>query len=468
MRTDGAWYGAIGVQGWREGQLWTLYAEPGVAYFNKPPLVLWLHGLSLHVFGLGAWQARLPSVLAAALCVIATVGVCRAGGGRGGVGGVTRHGAVSVGVVLALTIEFFRRTREISLDLWQAAFLMLAVWAVAKALASVGRSKMANGWMEGWGGGGWMLLAGVPLGLALMSKPFMGLIAVVLIAVWLAWARSGRLIAWLVGTVGVAALVAGPWHVMMVIEHGEVFTSQYLGAEIVSRATGSFTAGSPWAKPWWFYLEQIGSSYWPWLVGAVLACVCWMRGKRLTHSGQVERWALVWVVGWLVVLSVFPDRRDRYALPVWPGLGVLAGLWIARWPWGWVRRVERWVLSWGWGVLVVGAVVFAALPVRVQKPINPQWPAAIEWLQTEQPEDLWVAGRQTGRMARLYLELGEWPRASHDRWNQPVGSPGMGAMILYHVPDGVVPGANERAVFTSGNLLLTRLETGAWTPRWPE
>ena len=71
MRTDGAWYGAIGVQAWRTGELWTLQAEPGTPYFNKPPLVFWIHGLVLHTLGVGAWQARLPrpSILGSRPCL---------------------------------------------------------------------------------------------------------------------------------------------------------------------------------------------------------------------------------------------------------------------------------------------------------------------------------------------------------------------------------------------------------------
>ncbi len=456
MRTDGAWYGAIAVQGWRSGELWTLHAEPGTAYFNKPPLALWIHGLVLAVFGVGPWQARLPSVLAAGLCVVSAVGLCRARSGEGG-WGLTRHGAASVGVVLALTIEFFRRTREISLDLWQAAFLMLAAWAVARGLASQR--------------GRWVVLAGAAVGLALLCKPFMAMAGLGLLTVWVVWEggwqgcwKRGL---WCLGSLAAAIAVAAPWHVGMMIEHGDAFTAQYFGAEVGARASGEFTANSAWAKPWWFYFEQIATSYWPWLVAVVLACVSWARGQRLSRSGAIERWALVWVVGWLVVLTVFPDRRDRYALPVWPGLAVFGGMWIARWPWGWLRSVQRWLLCWGWAVVAAGAVVFSLLPVQVQRPVNPQWPEAIAWLEAERPEELWVAGRQTGRMARLYLELGEWPRATHDRWNQPTSSPTVGAVILYHTPDGVVPGANEREVFRSGNLLMMRLEAEPWKPAWP-
>lgn len=449
MRTDGAWYGAIGVQAWRTGDLWTLNAESGVAYFNKPPLGFWIHGLVLHVFGLGPLQARLPSVFAAALCVVATVGMCRVKTGWG----LSRHGAATVGVVLAFTLEFFRRTREISLDMWQAAFMLMAAWAVMHGVVN-NKNR-------------WILLSGVPIGLALLTKPFIGFLALVLMAIWMLWIGRGRATRWLLGAVAIAMVVAGPWHIGMWMEHQDVYASQYIKAEVADRAMGKLTASPDLSKPWWFYLEAIPFEYWPWVVFMILACVSWIRGERLTRGGGIERWAVVWVVGWLIVLSLFPDRRDRYAIPVWPGLAVLAGVWLARWPWEWLRPVQRWFLSWGWLTVAVGSVIFAMLPIQVQKPIDPQWPPVLAWLEENQPESLWVAGRQTERMARLYLETGQWPLATHNRWGEQIAWPEPGAVILYHTPEGVVPGTSERVLMLSGNLQLTELLEGEWDPSWP-
>ena len=118
FRGDAGWYSAIGLQAWRTGSLWTLYGEPGQPYFNKPPLAFWIHGLALHTLGPELWVARLPSILAATVCVLFTVAIVRHLAGR--------RAALLSGCVLALSLEFFRRTREISLDMWQAVFLLMA------------------------------------------------------------------------------------------------------------------------------------------------------------------------------------------------------------------------------------------------------------------------------------------------------------------------------------------------------
>ena len=448
MRGDGSWYGAIGVQAWRSGSLWTLFAEPGVEYFNKPPLILWVHGLMLHVFGVGPVQARLPTVLAASVCVVATVGLCRVGARHGWA--LSRHASTGVGVVLALSIEFFRRTREISMDMWQAAFMLLCVWMVMQGVGS------RRGWL--------IMLAGVPVGLALLTKPFMALLALILLGVWMVWIGRWRMVGWLVGAVVVAGLVAAPWHVGMVLEHGDEFVRQYFGAEILDRAEGKRSDAKH--VRWWYYFEKIALNNWPWVVFVLLGLVSWGRGERLTRAGVLERWAVVWAVGWLIALTLFPDRRDRYGLPIWPAMAVLAGAWLGRWPWGWLRRVQRQFLSRWWVAFAGIALVFALLPIRVQEPVHPQWPATLAWLDEEQPAALWTVTRQTHRMARLYLERGQWPEPTHNRWNEQVGQPQPGAVLMYDTNAGVVPGVNERVVFEAGDLVFTTLVEGEWSPRW--
>ena len=336
QRTDGAWFGAIAVQAWRTGELWTLQGPPGQPYFNKPPLAFWLHGLALHAFGPGPLSARLPSVLAACTGLVAGVWTVRMLAGR--------RAALLSGVALALTAEYFRRTREISPDLWQTAFIMLAVALLVRAIHRRGSRPRADALDAG--------AAGASLGAALLTKPFVALTAVPLLAAWLAWdARrpvdprrrvdARRALALVLVASGVALAVALPWHLSMVVSHGREFTSQYLGAEVVDRAAGRLTASPIWATPWWFYLHQIGVAYWPWLACVAIAIAARTRRARLTGRGSVERWAVVWAVGWLLLLSIFPDRRDRYALVVWPALSVLAGLGLAHAPWGWLRYGVR-------------------------------------------------------------------------------------------------------------------------------
>ena len=88
LATDTAWYTAIAWQAWSDaldGKWWALWTLRGVAdqhYFNKPPLAFWLNGLPLIATGPTVAGARLGSVLACVLCVLATARLGRLLAGR--------------------------------------------------------------------------------------------------------------------------------------------------------------------------------------------------------------------------------------------------------------------------------------------------------------------------------------------------------------------------------------------------
>ncbi len=289
-----------------------------------------------------------------------------------------------------------------------------------------------------------------------------------LLAGWFAWAGRRREIraTILVGLIALA--VAAPWHVSMVMIHGQEFTRQFVGAEIGDRVMAQMAAGEGGNEPWWFYLAQIGTSYWPWLAVVAMAAVAMARGRHSSPAGRAERLAILWTVGWLIVLSAFPDRRDRYALPMYPSLALLVGPWIAaalaeKGP-GLLRRI---------GVIGAAAgLVLAFLPIRLQRPVDPQWPALFDWLDARraagEAAELWQGALGVERGARLYIRYGQWPRTTRNRLGEFVidreSQPPPGAWIIYHARDGLAPGANESTLFESGHVKVTRLGDGGWSP----
>lgn len=466
FRTDTAWYAAIALQAARTGSWWTLYAEPGEPYFNKPPLVFWLHAPLLWAAGPRLWTARLPTVLAAAGCVALTAMISRLG--------LSRAASACAGCVLALTLEFFRRTREISLDMWQALFLLAAVWLAARGLLAGGRR----------GGVGMILLAGVPLGLALMCKPIQALLGAVALGAWWLVASTIRRgaarepigdppAAGLIGLllacmVLLAFAVATPWHLSMVMLHGDAFVARAFGAEIASRARGDLSNLAVRPQPWWFYLGQVGETYWPWLV-AVGACA-WLAARRRLglnrRAHAIVLLGVIWAALWLVALSAFPDRRDRYALVVWPGLAVVcAGLLdsVAMQPWK--ARVST-GLRWTPAAAALIGLGLALAPLTVSRPIDPQWPALFAWLRSAGSAEVYRGGITGNASARLYLEFGRWPIPARpsDLSNENGAVPPKGSLLLYHRRGGRAPGPGEEVLFQQGDLTVTRLSGDGWHP----
>jgi 4-amino-4-deoxy-L-arabinose transferase-like glycosyltransferase len=466
FRGDAGWYSAIGLQAWRAGELWTLYGEPGVPYFNKPPLAFWIHGLVLHLLGPHIWAARLPTVVAALGCVLITVAIGRELGGR-------RAGMFS-GIVLALTLEFFRRTREVSLDMWQALFLIAALWCVVRTAAGESSAAEQRGRVARW-----FVCAGLMVGLALLTKPLVALLFFPIIAAWLAWVRRPRLAAWLGLAVIAALLVSTPWHLSMVQLHGEDFVGHYFGTEVAKRAAGRLLAGHDRPPEWWFYFRKLATLYWPWLVptaaGVVLAVArafqpAQRQAESLPHRSQsLQRLALVWVAPWLLFLTVYPDRRDRYAIVLYPALAWLAGSWLTAVRWSQWRWTERALLR-GLGPFAATVALAVALaPVQIQKPPERHWQELLAWMHAQPggAPELWQGGVEGWQSARLYLEFRAWPRTTRDRRGELIANPPPGAMLLYHRRGGWAPGDNEHETFrtTGGDLWITRLGPGGWRPR---
>lgn len=446
FRTDTARYAAVGLQAWRDPHcFWVPHLHPTMPYFNKPPLVFWIHGAWLRLCGVHLAVARLPSILAALGCVLLTVAITRQ------LLGPTM--ATTAGSVLALTYEFFRRTREISLDMWQLLFMLLAVWLAVLATRSQRRR--------------YLVLAGVPLGLALLCKPLMALLVLPILALW--WAAPaarltdparGGLYPALPATLLVALLVAAPWHVAMAATYGREFTAQYFGAEILARVRGQIHAAGPA-----YYLRELSRTGWPWLPIFLFGLIARRTRRTAAHHRTGFRLAALWLAVWFVALTAFPDKRPRYALPLYPMAAVITAYGLHHLPW---RRLRAWqhrggiVLA---ALAVVLALLAAVLPLQVQAPPDPHFAALLNWTHSHGAAPLYSAALETNDEGYFYLRTGSWPLPTRTRHGRRVSDLPAGAYLIYRRGlFEVQPGPNETTVFQSGPLLVTRLGAGGWQP----
>lgn len=452
MRGDSAWYAAIAVQSWRTGSLWTLFEGPGRPYFNKPPLVFWIQGLWMSIAGVGAWQARAATIAAAVIAVTATSMIARHLAGR--------RVAMLSGSLLAVGIEFFRRTREISLDMWALAFMLLAALAMIRIAGTWRRDRP------------WLMVAGAAVGAALLVKPLVALAVPILMAAFLAWdSRRGvtraigpwRSAAIAASVAAIAVIIAAPWYVSMIRIHGEAFVAQHFGREIADRAAGQPVGGQSQAQPVWFYAINAASSWTFWIAaGSVALAVALEKGAGRwldPARSSLRRFGLVWAAGWFILLTAFPDRRDRYALPIHAGLALAAGSVVG----GRSRSVAR-AMRWAPGVAAAGACALALLPVRLQRPVNEQWPALFRWLDEGAIDRAWDGSFSGAPAARLYLQTGSWPITTRDPTGRLIAQPPVGAIVLYHRRGGWEPGFGETVVWRAGDLSAARVEALPWSP----
>ncbi|MEI6564220.1 MAG: glycosyltransferase family 39 protein [bacterium] len=391
FRVETAHYAAMGVQAWRMPALfWTPHEHPAVCYFNKPPLVFWIHGLFLHLFGITLTAARIPSVLAAAGCVLFTVAISRRMAGR--------VVALTTGCVMALTYEFFRRSREICLDMWQLLFMLAAVWIWVVA-AKPERQRLS------W-------LAGLPLGLALMCKPLMALVSIPIFCVWLNLERSNRAMAApaqrpytaILGVVFTSLLIALPWHIAMIHLYGEAFTRQYFTQEVVARLQGLRNR-----EPAWYYVVEIGRSYWPWMIALAAGLLRWRRGPVSRHHRHALLLAATWAGIWAIALTLFPDKRPRYELPLYPMMAMLAGYGLATCPWPPLHRWYRRGLGATALLVIALGLIIQFVPIRFQAPPEQNLTALADWARGQDPTKVYSANLTAIDESTLYLKAGYWP-----------------------------------------------------------
>lgn len=398
FRTDSGYYAAIGLQMWDTGLL-HYYTQPDVPYFNKPPVGFWIHGGFLKVFGVDLVVARIPSILAASGTLLLLFFL------------IYRLSAnilfaSASSFVLALTYEFFRRTREISLDHWQLFFMLAGI--VLLLLYFINQEK---GWLK-------PILGGVLLGLSLATKPMLGIIGFAVLGLWLITTRQ---LDWdsffkMLATFALMMAFTVAWHLFMYLEFGDAFVQQYFGSEIVGRSMGRVQNFGLWYYPGiWL------STYWPWLpfllFGGWQLLKTW--GSLPKNQQALFIFLFIWLAVWITVLFVLPDKRPRYAMMVYPAFAVISAYGLIQWRWLMDLFEKRMLI--GAALPLILFITVSFLDIKVQSPPDERWANLFAWIDKQQIAigNVEEKGLSIEQTARFYLYFRGWPSNGDNPANQP-------------------------------------------------
>ena len=367
----------------RDGH-WIVPTLDGQVRTKKPPLAEWITALGILSSRSLAWGARWPSLLCAALTLIGVYELGRLAGGP-------RLGLVSM-CICGSTYLFLKFAREASYDtqvaFWVTASNVFIAWIVLR-----GR------WWVGCMG------AGIALGLALMTKGPPAILETVAPAVVLVIAersiavyrsgdearkeRRGFSAIMHAGTatdLEVRDDTSAPPHPSPLPEGegggrrpviGAVVTGVLLALAVALPWTLYVMSKQPGQVAEWYnevslgtearferrigvYFSYLAFVFWiiPWTVW-FMAAVGWIAfGRRESEpeNGRERRGLhlmLAWVLVPLIVMWFFPERRDRYLLPLIPPTAVLCG----------------------WAVLKHLSDLRRSSPASV----GPRWPLGIHW-----------------------------------------------------------------------------------------
>src|SRR2546422_1717034 len=307
---DSAFYATVARDALKSGEWIAFYTRSG-GVFDKPPLTIWLLGLSMAAFGATDWAVRIWHIVLALSTVYVTYLLARLV--------LSVRQSLGVALVLLTSGQFFYQSLAPQQDIPLSLFVTLAMyWYLRWEQESHVRTAA---------------LAGISSALAVLSKGLIGVVLPVLIvAVHLVLDRPKWPRAWprhTAAAVSAFLIVAAPWFLAAGLRQCRAFVDTFfLGGSL---GIGRFfhpALSSPSAAPAWTGLL----AYVIFLPLGMLPWTGWLwpglrDGWQAPAGGPSElRFCAVWVVIVLAVLTLSPgDKAIRYLLPAVPPTAVLIG-----------------------------------------------------------------------------------------------------------------------------------------------
>jgi hypothetical protein len=314
-------------------------------FTEKPPLFVWMQVLSMHVFGINEFAARLPNAIVGIITLLVLHHIGRRVGGDD-------FGLLWPMVYLGTLLPHFYARSGI-IDPMFNLFIFLAIWQIIR------------GQLEGTGR---PLQSGLYASLAVMTKgPVgLGLVVLTLLVMW-AWQRRSAAVNFpakdlLIVTVTALTLPA-IWLGIDAVQNGPTFLIENINYQWRLLTTGE--AGH--AQPWYYHSVVL-------LIGCYPASLFFFRGLASSHDEDnmhqmMRRWMTVLFFVVLVVFSAVTTKIVHYSSMTYIPMTYLAATQIQAMIWG--TRV------WGRGlkiaVLFIGLVLTSVAVIVPWAFMNSEW-----------------------------------------------------------------------------------------------
>jgi len=268
----------------------TMNLEPR---YEKPPLPTWMTAVSGAIFGMkNLFGLRLPAVLSVVFLVFTFYYL--------GIQILQDKKQAFIGtLILATSFYIIFSGRNGQWDIFAHAFMVFAIFQLFKAFETD-----ENAW-KNW------LLAGIFLGLSFMSKGPVSLFALLLpflIAYGFVfkYKNFSNKIKPLVACLIIFAIVGFTWGAYIYLT--DTSSAEY----IADKETMAWSNRS--VKPfyhYWSFFTQSGA----WTFFSFLALLYPFMIKRVENK-KLYKFSLLWTLSAVVLLSLIPEKKERYLLPV--------------------------------------------------------------------------------------------------------------------------------------------------------
>lgn len=296
---------------------WVTIRYNALKYFEKPPFHMWATAVTYALFGVGEWQARLTVALAGLLGIgMSMLATWRWFGPRA---------AAFAGLALLAAPMWSVAAHFNTLDMTLAGVMscILGCMLVAQHPGASPASRL--GWMMGcWAAMGVAVLTKGLVGIALP-----GLVLVVYTLVTRDWGLWRRL--HLTAGAVTMLVIAAPWFYLVSERNPEFLNFFFIHEHWQRYTSGVHARGGPIV----YFVPLVLAGFLPW---AGLFPRLW---KAMRSAAPVEdattrarfRPALmagIWAIAIFVFFSLSRSKLPGYIVPVFPALGILAGVALDR------------------------------------------------------------------------------------------------------------------------------------------
>jgi hypothetical protein len=275
----------------------------GVRYFDKPPLLYWLTAAAFSVAGPTEAAARFWPALAG-------VGIAAVTGWIGTMLGGARTGLLAA-LLIAANLGLFVFGREVKPDLPFIFFIVLAFAGFVVVYRGAGR----------WG----LAVAYGSLGLAALTKDFLGALAPLVVIAAFLWITRERPYAVWVPWWGVLLTIAItlPWYAAVELRSRGFLWYTVVDNHVLNFARQRVFPDSDVPLGSLPFLGVTLGAFLPWVLAAPSAIARALRPPWPNAEGRL--WALLafWVVSVIGFFALSPFKLPHYGLPALPALALL-------------------------------------------------------------------------------------------------------------------------------------------------
>jgi 4-amino-4-deoxy-L-arabinose transferase-like glycosyltransferase len=333
MDSTEARYGEIGRKMAELNDWVTPWFDYGVPYWGKPPLAFWLTAVSIKLFGVNEFAARLPHLIVSLIIIAVVWGLS---------GRRDRDAAMPTVAVISGSFLYFVSAGAVITDIELTLGTSLAMSGFWLALE---KSDGSSGWFAAllfFGGLAVGLLAKGPLALVLAGTPLF---------LWTTyhrrWLDVWHRLPWIRGVAGTLA-IALPWYwiaeqrtpgflaYFLIGEHWHRFVTSGWNGDRYGHAH-PFPIGTIWAFAFidtlpWSVLLPIAA--WRWHKRKSPSSTATMSVVKAPASRSNERawqgYLLIWAITPLLFFTGARNITMAYVLPGMPAAAILAGSWLSQ------------------------------------------------------------------------------------------------------------------------------------------